>query len=56
MSYEEEDTCALCIARARFGGKVEEEDTCHMRRRIHVRCASRARALVGRLRVMGFKV
>jgi hypothetical protein len=23
MSYEEEDTCALCIARARFGGKVE---------------------------------
>jgi hypothetical protein len=32
MSYEEEDTCAGGLLHA----FREEEDTCHMRRRIHV--------------------
>jgi hypothetical protein len=34
MSYEEEDTCAGGLLHA-FRESFEEEDTCHMRRRIH---------------------
>jgi hypothetical protein len=36
MSYEEEDTCYMRGGRKRKGVERQSEDSCHMRRRIHV--------------------
>jgi hypothetical protein len=51
MSYEEEDTCHLLTEKASAivtaSGRPyhEEENTCHMRRRIHVICYCEWQAL-----------